>query len=83
LTGELVSWSFDSGGGYGRGLLRLEENGWITESYGRMADGKATSSTDLVSKTDGDSFTWQSINRSVGGHRLPDARMVVFKRKAQ
>lgn len=82
-SGDVTSWSFDSSGGYGRGLWRLLKKGWITESRGVMPDGAPTSSTDIVSKIDGDRFSWQSVNRRVAGRTLADSELLVLKRKAR
>lgn len=82
-SGEIVSWSFDSTGGYGRGQWRLLKNGILIESQGRMADGAPTSATEIVSKTDGDAFTWKSVNRSVADQALGDSETLTVKRKKQ
>jgi uncharacterized protein (TIGR02246 family) len=83
LSGDLVSWSFDSGGGHGRGDWKLLKHGWVVKSQGVMADGAPVASTDIVSKIDKDSFSWQSIKRSVAGRALTDSQRVVLKRKSQ
>ena len=80
-SGHVISWSFDSTGGYGQGQWRLLKKGLIIESRGMMPDGALTASSDLVSKIDGDSLSWQSVNRSVAGQSLNDTEPVVLKRK--
>jgi uncharacterized protein (TIGR02246 family) len=82
-SGHVISWSFDSTGGYGQGQWRLLKKGLIIESRGIMPDGALTASSDLISKIDGDSFSWQSVNRMVAGQRLSDQEPVVLKRKRQ
>ncbi|MBI4962410.1 MAG: nuclear transport factor 2 family protein [Desulfomonile tiedjei] len=82
-SGEVASWSFDSSGGYGRGMWKLLKNGWIVESQGVMPDGSSTTSTDIVSKMDGERFTWQSVNRRVAGRGLTDSEVLVLKRKSK
>lgn len=82
-SGEVVSWSFDSNGGYGRGRLKLLKKGLIIESRGTLPDGASAFSTEIVSRIDGDSSRWQSVNRSVAGHRLNDTEPVVLKRKTR
>jgi uncharacterized protein (TIGR02246 family) len=83
LSGHVISWSFDSTGSYGQGQWRLLKKGLIIESRGVMPDGALTASSDLVSKIDGESFSWQSVNRSVAGQTLNDMEPVVLKRKPQ
>ncbi len=80
-SGEIVSWSFDSTGGYGRSQWRLLKKGILIESQGRMADGAPTSATEIVSKMDGDTFTWKSVNRSVADQALGNSETLTMKRK--
>jgi uncharacterized protein (TIGR02246 family) len=82
-TGDVTSWSFDSSGGYGRGVWRLLKKGCIIESRGVMPDGAPTVSTDIVSKMDGDRFSWRSVNRRAAGRSLADSELLVLKRKSQ
>lgn len=81
LSGDVISWSFDSTGGHGQGHWKLLKKGLIIESRGMMPDGAPTYATEIVSKTGADSFTWKSVNRSVAGHVMPDEDAVVMKRK--
>ncbi|MGO9568529.1 MAG: YybH family protein [Desulfomonilaceae bacterium] len=82
-SGDVISWSFDSTGGYGRGQWRLLKKGFVIESRGMMPDGALTTSNEIVSRIDGDSFFWQSANRSVAGLSLNDQEPVVLKRKGR
>jgi uncharacterized protein (TIGR02246 family) len=82
-TGDVTSWSFDSSGGYGRGMWRLLKKGCIIESRGVMPDGAPTASTDIVSKMDGDRFSWRSVNRRAAGRSLADSELLVLKRKSR
>lgn len=82
-SGDIVSWSFDSTGGCGQGLWRLMKQGLVIESHGLMPDGATTASTDILSRVDADTLSWQSVNRSVAGKGLSDAEPVVLKRKAK
>lgn len=81
LSGNVVSWSFDSNGGMGRGLWRLLKKGALIESHGILPDGASTSSTEILSKIDENTFRWQSVNRTVAGQPLDDVEPVVLKRK--
>ena len=80
---EVASWSFDSTGGLGQGHWRLLKNGCLIESVGLMPDGTPVSSTDILSKVDGNSFTWQSMNRTAAGQKLNDTEALVMKRKSR
>ena len=81
LSGNVISWSFDSTGGYGQGHWRLLKKGLVIESRGIMPDGAGTTSTNIVSRIDEDSFSWKSVNRTIAGEHLHDLDAVVLKRK--
>jgi len=83
LSGDVISWSFDSTGGYGRGQWRLLKKGIVIESGGVMPHGALTTSTDVISRIDANSFSRQSVNRRVAGQSLNDGEAVVLKRKPQ
>jgi hypothetical protein len=36
--------------------------------------------TNIVTRVDGDTIAWQSVERSVGGKKLPDIKDVKLKR---
>jgi uncharacterized protein (TIGR02246 family) len=83
LSGEVISWTFDSTGGHGQGKWRLLKKGLIIESWGMMPDGTPTTSTEIVSRINGESFSWQSVNRRVAGQSLSDEEPVVLKRTSR
>jgi uncharacterized protein (TIGR02246 family) len=82
-SGHVISWTFDSAGGYGQGQWRLLKKGVVIESRGIMPDGALSASSDIVSRIDGDSFSWQSVNRMVAGQRLNNQEPVLLKRNRQ
>jgi uncharacterized protein (TIGR02246 family) len=81
VGGQVTSWSFDSTGGCGQGQWRIMKKGVVVHARGALSDGAPTSATNILSKIDADSFTWQSVNRRVAGQILKDAEPVVMKRK--
>jgi len=81
LSGDVISWSFDSTGGYGQGQWQLLKKGVIIESRGVMPHGALTTSRDVISRVDANSFSRQSVNRRVAGQSLNDGEAVVLKRK--
>ena len=46
------------------------KHGLLIESHGLMPDGATTASSDIVSRIDADSMSWQSVNRRVAGKKL-------------
>jgi uncharacterized protein (TIGR02246 family) len=79
-TRQIRSWTFDSSGGHGQGLWTAVDGGWAIESQGVLADGTPTASTDLVERVNDNIVGWQSVNRTAGGHQLPDTEQVVLER---
>lgn len=79
---QVVSWIFDSSGGYGTGTWTAAANGWQIESAGLTADGVPTSSKDHLIRVPGDDnvFGWRSVDRKLGETKLPDTREVVLDR---
>jgi len=79
---KIHSWVFDSDGAYSEGdWTRKGDNKWIIEQKGTIPDGAQTTATNIVKKIDDNSFTWQSINRTVDGEVQPNIEEVVITRK--
>jgi hypothetical protein len=67
-----VSWHFDSNGGFGQGTWTQRANGWQVDASGVERNGSTTTSTNVFSRTDSNSFSWQSVNRRVDGVTVGD-----------
>ena len=79
---RIVSWIFDSSGGYGTGVWSAVPEGWAIDSVGMTADGVPTSSKDRLIRVPGENsvFGWRSMDRKLGDTRIPDVPEVVFDR---
>lgn len=66
-TGQPVSWHFDSNGGFGHGDWLKKDNQWLVKATGVDRDGDITTATNVISESGPNSFSWQSIDRSVNG----------------
>ena len=71
-VGALRSWVFESEGGFGSGVWKRDGKAWVVESEGTQADGSTTSSVNVLTPVDADTFTWQSQERSAGADTKPD-----------
>ena len=71
-TGLLHSWMFESDGGFGEAVWNWDGKQWRLDAAGVEADGGETTATNLLTPLDKDSFTWQSIDRTVDGEDAPD-----------
>src|SRR4051812_29219345 len=65
IAKQIRSWVFDSDGGYSEGKWKHKGNRWIVQQTGVLADGDKATSTNIFTHVDNDSFTWQSIDRTV------------------
>ena len=79
-TEQIVSWSFDANGGFGYGAWSKKDKQWVVDADGVERDGSATRATNIVSMDGPDSFTWQSINRSVDGASYEDTAVLKIVR---
>ena len=70
--GRIVSWHFDAQGGFGEDVWTKDGSKWVIEAKGTLRDGSQSTSVNIATPTDANSFTWQSINRTLDGVRLPD-----------
>ena len=78
---QIRSWVFDSDGGFGEGVWKKKDKTWYIQSTGTLPDGGKTSSVNIMTYVDNDTFTWQSINRQAGGELLPNVDEVVVVRQ--
>jgi uncharacterized protein (TIGR02246 family) len=71
-TGQIRSWTFDRDGGFGEATWSRDGKKWIQESAGVLEDGSVLAATNILTPIDDDSFTFQSVQRSVGGEDADD-----------
>ncbi|MFG0289393.1 MAG: YybH family protein [Rhodopirellula sp. JB044] len=77
---NIRSWVFDSEGGFGEGTWSQHGDAWHIQDAGTLPDGRVSTSTNILTYVDNNQFTWQSVNRVVGGQLLPNVSEVVVKR---
>ena len=78
---QIRSWVFDSDGGFAEGKWTRKGNRWLIQQTGTLPDGSKSSAVNIMKQIDNDSFTWQSVQRSVNGDLLPDVDEVTVVRK--
>ena len=78
---QIRSWVFDSDGGFAEGKWTRKGNRWLIQQTGTLADGTKSSAVNIMKQIDNDSFTWQSVQRSVNGDILPNVDEVTVVRK--
>ena len=78
---QIRSWVFDSDGGFAEGKWTRKGDRWLIQQTGTLSDGSKSSAVNIMKQIDNDSFTWQSVQRSVNGDLLPDVDEVTVVRK--
>jgi uncharacterized protein (TIGR02246 family) len=78
---QIRSWIFDSDGGYSEGKWTRKGDRWLIQQSGTLPDGSTTSSVNIITRVDDNSFTWQSVNRQINGDILPNVDEVLVVRK--
>jgi uncharacterized protein (TIGR02246 family) len=78
---QIRSWIFDSDGGFAEGKWTRKGHRWLIQQTGTLPDGSRSSAVNIITRVDDNAFTWQSINREVGGDILPNVDEVLVVRK--
>jgi uncharacterized protein (TIGR02246 family) len=81
IAKQIRSWVFDSNGGYSDGKWKHKGSRWVVQQTGVLADGAKTTSTNIFTYVDNNSFTWQSIDRTIDGEMQPNVDEVTIVRK--
>ncbi len=66
-TEQPISWHFDTNGGFGYGNWIKKDRQWMVDASGVDRDGSTTTATNILSISDPNSFSFQSVNRSING----------------
>jgi uncharacterized protein (TIGR02246 family) len=82
-AGKIRSWVFDSDGAFGEGIWSKKGESWHIRTTGTLPDGSPSSSVNIITTVDDNTFTWQSVDRVAGGQLLPHVDGVVVVRAQQ
>jgi uncharacterized protein (TIGR02246 family) len=80
VSGQFLSWHFDTDGGHGSGLWLRERNHWAVDSHGVQGDGTETAAINVFTRYGDEELGWRCIDRKVGGKQQPDATPIRLKR---
>ncbi len=81
IAKQIHSWVFDSDGGTGQGTWTKKENRWYVQQSGVLHDGRKSSAVNVFTYLDDNTFTLQSINRTVVGELLPNVDEVTITKE--
>jgi uncharacterized protein (TIGR02246 family) len=83
VLGQIVSWTFDSSGGFGHEMWERQNGRWRIAASSVLSEGGTSLSTNYLTKVDDNAFTWQSVERSLNDQLLPDTAQVRVERVSQ
>ncbi|REK13029.1 MAG: SgcJ/EcaC family oxidoreductase [Planctomycetota bacterium] len=83
VLGSVVSWTFDSSGGFGHEMWQDKGERWEISASSVMPDGATALSTNYLKRLNNNAFTWQSVERSMNEQLLPDTALVRVERVSQ
>ena len=78
--GRIVSWHFAAEGGFGHDVWTKDGSKWVIEATGVFRNGSQSAAVNVVTPIDANSFTWQSLKRTLDGVKLPDIAPVKMVR---
>ena len=70
--GHIVSWHFDAEGGFGDDAWIQDGSKWVIEAKGVFRNGSESHAVNVLTPIDANSFTWQSLKRTLDGVAIPD-----------
>jgi hypothetical protein len=82
-SGQLRSWTFESEGGFGAASWTRDGKKWVLDAAGHLANGKIMTATNILTPLSADSFTWQSVDRTIDGEEVDDLPPVKVTRVKQ
>jgi uncharacterized protein (TIGR02246 family) len=80
---QIVSWTFDSTGGFGSANWYREGSKWVVDSTSVERDGSTSRAINVLEPKGTTGFTWQSVNRSVDGIALGETAPLMVERVNQ
>lgn len=78
--GAIKSWTFDSDGGFAEANWVQKNDRWYVHNKGVLANGQAATMVNVIQPVDENSFRWQTVERTVAGHLLPNVNEVLVTR---
>ncbi len=72
---HIVSWIYDSNGGFNYGTWTPTHDGWVIHTHGTTADGETLVASQKITRQGADTLNWSSTHRIIGGQSAPDVSM--------
>jgi uncharacterized protein (TIGR02246 family) len=77
---QIVSMHFDANGGFGNDTWTRDGSKWVIDASGVFRDGSETTAVNIITPINANTFTWQSVKRTLDGVKLPDTPAVKVTR---
>lgn len=82
VAGKLRAWTFDSEGGFFEGTWHRDGETWVLTSHGTTPDGQSAAATNLFTRVNNHTMTWQAVDQEVDGVRVDDSEVFTLVRRA-
>lgn len=79
-THRPLSWHISSSGSYGFGSWYRKPDRWLVDANGIESDGRISNATTVLGDIGPNGFSWQSVDRHIGGIPIPDTTPLKVKR---
>ncbi len=79
-TGRIHSWTFEATGGIGEADWIRDDEHWLLDASGTLADGRTLVETNILRRIDDDTLTWQSTDRMLDDVELDDSAPIKVQR---
>ncbi len=78
---KIRSWTFDSNGAFAEATWEQRGGRWFIRNRGVLPDGRAATMVNVMKPVNGDSFTWQTVERTADGELLPNIDEILIVRR--
>lgn len=79
-TGAIHSWTFEANGGIGEADWIRDGDHWVLDAEGTLANGSSLIQTNILTRVNDDTFTWQSTGRLLDDTPVADLAPVKVTR---
>ncbi len=80
IAKSVRSWMFETTGAFGEGTWSADGAKWTIKTNVVLPDGKKAAATNVVTRVDANSITWEVTGRTLDGKPLPDIKSAKMKR---
>jgi len=79
-TGQIRSWIFEAEGGFGEATWAFDGKRWLQDAAGIQGNGTEITATNIMMPLGKNTFSWQSVDRTIDGEEVPNVPPVKVTR---